>query len=143
MPAQCGDLVRVHYRGTLTDGTEFDSSEGRSPLEFTLGEGSVIEGFDAGVIGLEVGDKTTVTIAPEQAYGPKNDALIQRVQGDMFAEEPYVGGHVDLVAPDGGRLPGVITAVEGEEVVLDFNHPLAGETLVFDIELVEIVPPTA
>jgi peptidylprolyl isomerase len=140
MPATTGDVVRVHYRGTLTDGTEFDSSEGRSPLEFRLGEGSVIEGFDAGVSGLEVGEKRTVTIAPEQAYGPKNEMLVQRVGADMFAEEPYVGGHVDLVAPDGGRLPGVITAVEGEEVVLDFNHPLAGETLTFEIELVEIVP---
>lgn len=140
MPATTGDVVRVHYRGTRTDGTEFDSSEGRSPLEFRLGEGSVIEGFDAGVTGLEVGGKRTVTIEPDQAYGPKNEMLVQRVEADMFAEDPYVGGHVDLVAPDGGRLPGVITAVEGEEVVLDFNHPLAGETLTFEIELVEIVP---
>lgn len=140
MPATTGDVVRVHYRGTLTDGTEFDSSEGRSPLEFRLGEGSVIEGFDAGVTGLEVGEKRTVTIPAEQAYGPTNDVLVQHVEEEMFAEDPFVGGQVDLVAPDGGRLTGIITAVDGEDVVLDFNHPLAGKTLVFEIELVEIVP---
>jgi peptidylprolyl isomerase len=139
MSAADGDVVRVHYRGTLADGTEFDSSEGREPLEFKLGEGSVIEGFDAGVSGLEVGEKRTVTIAPEQAYGAKNEALVKRVEADTFAEDPYVGGHVNLVAPDGGALPGVITAVEEDSVELDFNHPLAGQTLVFEIELVEIV----
>jgi peptidylprolyl isomerase len=139
MPATSGDVVRVHYRGTLSDGTEFDSSEGRSPLEFRLGDGSVIEGFDAGVSGLEVGEKVTVSVSPEKAYGPMSEALIQRVEADVFAEDPYEGGHVDLVAPDGARMPGVITVVEGDQVVLDFNHPLAGKTLVFDIELVEIV----
>ncbi|MDO8915317.1 MAG: peptidylprolyl isomerase [Coriobacteriia bacterium] len=139
MPASTGDVVRVHYRGTLSDGSEFDSSEGRAPLEFKLGEGSVIDGFDAGVTGLEVGEKRTVTIPPEQAYGPKNETLVQRVEPDVFAEDPYVGGHLNLVAPDGGMLPGVITAVDEDGVEIDFNHPLAGQTLVFDIELVEIV----
>jgi peptidylprolyl isomerase len=139
MPATDGDVVRVHYRGTLVDGTGFDSSEGREPLEFTLGEGSVIEGFEAGVTGLEIGDKRTVTIEPEKAYGPKNETLVQRVDADSFAEDPYVGGHVNLIAPDGSPLRGVITAVDGETVQLDFNHPLAGQTLIFEIELVEIV----
>jgi peptidylprolyl isomerase len=139
MAATTGDTVRVHYRGTLADGTEFDASEGRAPLEFTLGDGMVIAGFDSAVIGLEPGEKRSVTIPPEAAYGPKNDALIQRVDADTFAEDPYVGGHVDLVAPDGSRLPGVITTVDEESAVLDFNHPLAGETLTFEIELVEIV----
>ena len=140
MPAAHGDVVRVHYRGTLADGAEFDSSEGREPLEFTLGEGAVIEGFDTGVTGLEVGEKRTVTIAPGQAYGAKNEALVQRVEADTFAEDPWVGGHVNLVAPDGSALPGVITEVDEDTVELDFNHPLAGATLVFEIELVEIVP---
>jgi peptidylprolyl isomerase len=139
MAATTGDTVRVHYRGTLADGTEFDASEGRGPLEFTLGEGTVIAGFESAVTGLEPGQKRSVTIPPDEAYGPKNETLIQRVDGDAFAEDPYVGGHIDLIAPDGSRLPGVITAVDEEGAVLDFNHPLAGETLTFDIELVEIV----
>jgi peptidylprolyl isomerase len=139
MAATTGDVVRVHYRGTLADGTEFDASEGREPLEFKLGDGLVIPGFEAAVSGLEVGGKRSVTIPPEEAYGPKNEALIQRVEADTFAEDPYVGGHVDLVAPDGSRLPGVITAVDEAGVVLDFNHPLAGQTLTFEVELVEIV----
>jgi peptidylprolyl isomerase len=143
MPASTGDVVRVNYRGTLVDGTEFDSSEGRAPLEFTLGDGSVIDGFDEGVTGLEVGEKRTVSIAPEQAYGPKNATLVQRVEADVFAEDPYVGGHLNLVAPDGGMLPGIITAVDEDGVEIDFNHPLAGQTLVFEIELVEIVSAQA
>ncbi len=139
MAATTGDVVRVHYRGTLADGTEFDASEGREPLEFKLGDGVVIAGFEAAVSGLEVGEKRCVTIPPEEAYGPKNETLIQRVEADAFAEDPYVGGHVDLVAPDGSRLPGVITIVDEDGAVLDFNHPLAGETLTFEVELVEIV----
>jgi peptidylprolyl isomerase len=139
MAATTGDTVRVHYRGTLADGTEFDSSEGREPLEFTLGAGVVIPGFEAAVVGLEPGEKRTVTLPPEDAYGPKNETLIQRVDADAFSEDPYVGGHVDLIAPDGGRLPGEITAVDEQGVVLDFNHPLAGETLTFEVELVQIV----
>ena len=139
MAAKTGDVVRVHYRGTLADGTEFDNSEGREPLEFKLGEGVVIPGFEAAVQGLAVGEKRTVTITPDQAYGPKNEMLVQRVENDTFAEEPYVGGHVDLVAPDGSRLPGVITSVDETGAVLDFNHPLAGQTLTFEVELVEIV----
>lgn len=139
MAATTGDTVRVHYRGTLADGTEFDASEGRDPLEFRLGEGVVIPGIEAAVTGLEPGQERTVTIPPEEAYGPKNEALIQRVEVDAFAEDPYVGGHVDLVAPDGSRLPGVIAAVGEEGAVLDFNHPLAGQALTFEIELVEIV----
>jgi peptidylprolyl isomerase len=139
MAAKTGDTVRVHYRGTLADGTEFDASEGRDPLEFALGEGVVIPGFEAAVEGLEIGQKRTVTIPPEQAYGAVNEALIQRVESDTFAEDPYVGGHVDLVAPDGSRLPGVITAVDEQGAILDFNHPLAGQTLTFEVELVEVV----
>jgi peptidylprolyl isomerase len=139
MAASTGDTVRVHYRGTLADGTEFDASEGRDPLEFRLGDGVVIPGFEAAVAGLEPGEKRTVTIAPQDAYGPKNEALIQRIDADAFSEDPYVGGHVDLIAPDGSRLPGEITSVDEEGAVLDFNHPLAGKTLTFEVELVEIV----
>lgn len=105
MPASDGDVVRIHYRGTLAEGTEFDSSEGREPLEFKVGEGSVIEGFDAGVAGLEVGEKRTVTIAPEQAYGAKNETLVQRIEADVFAEDPYVGGTSTSWRPTATRCP--------------------------------------
>jgi peptidylprolyl isomerase len=139
MPAEQGDTVRVHYKGRLTDGSVFDSSEGRSPLEFRIGDGVVIPGFEEGVSGLEPGGKRTVEIPPENAYGPRNEHLVHLVDADVFAMDPYVDGEVDIVAPDGETMRGRITAVEEDGVTLDFNHPLAGQTLVFDIELVEIV----
>lgn len=144
MPVKNGDTVRVHYTGTLeSNGEEFDSSrrEGRDPLEFTVGAGQVIPGFEAGVLGLEPGGAVVITITPEDGYGPKHEQLVQKVALSDFAEDtpPEVGGMVNLVAPDGDQLPGIITAIEGDDVTLDFNHPLAGETLVFDIEIVELV----
>jgi peptidylprolyl isomerase len=138
MPVKSGDAVRVHYRGTLADGTQFDSSEGRDPLEFAVGSGQVIPGFENAVIGLEPGDKVTVTIAPEDAYGPRQEQLSHAVSMSDFATEPYVGAMVNLVSPDGDEIPGRIVAIEGDDVTLDFNHPLAGETLTFEIELVEV-----
>jgi FKBP-type peptidyl-prolyl cis-trans isomerase 2 len=142
MPVTNGDIVRVHYVGALADGEKFDSSEGSEPLEFKVGAGEVIPGFEAAVVGLEPGGSTTVTIAPEDGYGPKHDQLVQKVSMADFSPEtpPEVGGMVNLVAPDGDTLPGRITAIEGDTVTLDFNHPLAGETLVFQIELMEVVP---
>lgn len=135
MPVKDGETVRVHYRGTLTDGTEFDSSAGRDPLTFTLGGGQIIPGFERAVRDLEPGGKVTVTIRPEDAYGPRSDELTQVVSTEDFATEPYVGGMVNLVSPDGQELPGRIVSVEGDKVTLDFNHPLAGEALTFEIEL--------
>ena len=137
MPVKTGDTVRVHYRGSLTDGAMFDASEGRDPLAFTVGLGQVIPGFDRAVIGLEPGQAVTVTIEPEDAYGPHHDELRHVVTTADFASTPYVGGEVNLVSPEGDELPGRIISVEGENVTLDFNHPLAGETLVFEITLVE------
>ena len=141
MAVENGVTVRVHYRGTFEDGEEFDSSAGRDPLEFEMGAGQLIPGFEAAVRGLDVGGKVTVTIPPEDAYGPKHDALLQKVSAEDFAEPPFLGGQVNLVAPDGDTLPGEIVAIEGDEVTLDFNHPLAGKTLVFEIELVDVVAP--
>lgn len=138
MQAKTGDTVRVHYSGALLDGTPFDSSEGRDPLEFTIGAGQVIPGFENAVAGLEPGGTASVTIAPEDAYGPKHEELVHTVSVEDFASEPYVGGVVNLVSPDGDEMPGRIVSVEGDTVTLDFNHPLAGETLVFRIELVSI-----
>ncbi len=140
MPVKNGDTVRVHYRGSLTDGTVFDDSEGREPLAFTVGLGQVIQGFERAVVGLEPGDSTNVSIEPEDAYGPHHAALRHVVTVDDFATEPYVGGEVNVVSPDGDEMPGRIVAIEGDEVTLDFNHPLAGETLVFEVTLVEVDP---
>jgi len=137
MPVKTGDTVRVHYRGTLTDGTLFDQSEGRDPLAFTAGLGQVIPGFERAVIGLEPGETVTVTIEPVDAYGPHHAELRHAVTLADFASTPYIGGEVNLVSPEGDEMPGRIVSIEGDDVTIDFNHPLAGETLVFEITLVE------
>jgi peptidylprolyl isomerase len=133
----------VHYRGTLLGGAEFDSSEGRDPLVFTVGAGQVIPGFEAAVVGLELGGTSSVTIEPADAYGPQHDQLVHAVSLEDFATEPYVGGMVTLVSPEGDEMPGRIVAIEEDKVTLDFNHPLAGQTLVFEIELVGVEGPEA
>jgi FKBP-type peptidyl-prolyl cis-trans isomerase 2 len=136
-----GDTVRVHYTGTLSDGNTFDSSEGREPLEFTLGSGQVIPGFDAAVADLGVGDTATVTIVAADAYGEHNDEGLQVFPRDAFPPDaaPEVGWAVELSAPDGQRVPATVAEVTDESITLDFNHPLAGEDLTFEITLVEIV----
>jgi peptidylprolyl isomerase len=138
MPVKTGDTVRVHYRGSLPDGSLFDSSDGRDPLAFTVGLGQVIPGFEQAVIGLEPGETVTVTIEPESAYGPHHTELRHTVTAADFASTPYVGGEVNLVSPEGDELPGRIVSIEGDDITLDFNHPLAGETLVFEITLVDV-----
>ncbi len=144
MPAVSGDAVTVHYRGTLADGSQFDSSEGREPLLFTLGAGDVITGFENAVLGLEPGEKATVVIAPEDAYGPRYDEAIQVVPIDAFGEgAPDVGAVITVIADDDSRMAATVTAISEDmmDVTVDFNHPLAGQELTFEIELVEIVPP--
>jgi peptidylprolyl isomerase len=138
---QSGDTVRVHYHGRLTDGTTFDSSEGRDPLEFQVGSGMVIAGFDNGVMGMSVGDKKTVNIGVDDAYGPKNPEMIIEFPRDQVPEGMPLekGMRLNLNNSAGQVVPVVITEVRDEAVMLDANHPLAGEDLVFDIELVEIV----
>lgn len=135
-----GDTVKVHYHGKLTDGTTFDSSEGRDPLEFEVGSGSVIAGFDNGVTGMKVGDKKTINIPVDEAYGQIQDDLlmefpIDRFPSDMQAE---VGMELNMSNGAGQNFPVIITEVRDNSVVLDANHPLAGEDLIFDLELVEI-----
>jgi peptidylprolyl isomerase len=135
-----GDTVRVHYQGRLTNGNTFDSSEGREPLEFQVGAGMVIKGFDNGVLDMKVGDKKTVQIPVDQAYGPKNEELIMdfpkaNIPGDL---NPEVGMDLQMSNAQGQVFPVKVAAVGTEFITLDANHPLAGEELVFDIELVEI-----
>ena len=137
---KAGDTVKVHYEGRLTDGTPFDSSEGREPLEFEVGSGMVIKGFDEGVIGMEVGDKRTLEIPPEEAYGDKNDEMLVEFPKQQFPEDmkPEVGMQLNMTNGDGQVIPVMIAEIKAESVILDANHPLAGEALVFNVELVEI-----
>lgn len=136
-----GDKIRIHYHGKLTDGTTFDSSEGREPLEFEVGGGMVIPGFDNGVMGMSVGDKKTIHIPADEAYGPKQEEMIMEFPRDRFPADmtPEVGMQLNMSNGQGQNFPVVIVDVKDEVVVLDANHPLAGEDLIFDLELVEIV----
>jgi len=139
MPLNEGTTVRVHYRGTLEDGVEFDSSEGRDPLEFTLGASQVIPGFEDAIVDLAPGESITVTIDAEEAYGPRMDEALQSVPVGAFWEPPEAGMVVQLVAPDGTQLAATVMEVGAEEALLDFNHPLAGQALTFEITLVEVI----
>ncbi|NII25529.1 peptidylprolyl isomerase [Pseudoflavitalea sp. X16] len=138
--AKAGDTVKVHYHGRLTDGTTFDSSEGREPLEFEVGSGAVIAGFDNGVTGMSVGEKRTIQIPVEQAYGPKDPGMLVEFPKSNFPEDmaPELGMRLNMTNGSGQVIPVVITDVKEDTVILDANHPLAGEDLIFDIELVSI-----
>jgi FKBP-type peptidyl-prolyl cis-trans isomerase 2 len=138
--AQNGDAIRIHYTGRLDDGTVFDSSEGRQLLGFTVGSGQVIPGFDDGVRGMAEGEKQTVRIPAERAYGERDDERILTVPREQFPAEisPEVGMQLQIGLPGGGALPATVTDVQSETVTLDANHQLAGEALTFDIELVSI-----
>jgi len=136
-----GDTVRIHYSGKLTDGTLFDSSDGGDPLEFKIGENTIIPKLEASVAGMIVGDKATIDIKSAEAYGPRMDEAVQSVERSMIPDEVdlTVGGLLQATAPDGKQLILTVLEVKDEMVMLDGNHPLAGQDLVFDIELVEIV----
>ena len=138
--AKKGDSVKVHYKGTLTSGEQFDSSEGRAPLEFVVGAGQMIAGFDKAIPGMAVGEKKTINIAPADAYGEKNDdAIIEfpkaNIPPDMKLEP---GMQLQLRNEAGHPVPVTVTEVKDDVVILDANHHLAGKELIFDIELVEI-----
>ncbi|HEY0355364.1 MAG TPA: peptidylprolyl isomerase [Flavisolibacter sp.] len=140
--AQNGDKVKVHYHGKLRTGETFDSSQGREPLEFTVGSGQVIKGFDDGVRGMTPGDKKTVEIPVGEAYGEKESERIVEFPKSQFPPEmnPEVGMQLVMSDGSGQQIPVLVTEVKEESVMLDANHPLAGQDLIFDIELVEIVP---
>ena len=140
--AQNGDKVKVHYHGKLRSGEIFDSSQGRDPLEFELGSGQVIKGFDEGIQGMQVGDKKTIEIAVVDAYGEKQQEMIIEFPKDQFPPDmnPEAGMQLMMSNGSGQQFPVTIVEVKEESVVLDANHPLAGQELIFDLELVEIVP---
>lgn len=135
-----GDTVKVHYTGTLEDGTVFDTSREREPLEFTLGGGQLIPGFEKAVLGMAEGDTTEVSIESGDAYGERRDDLELEVSKSDLPDniEPEVGMQLQMQQEEGRAIPVQITDVEEEYVTLDANHPLAGKDLNFEIELVEI-----
>ncbi|WOD37820.1 peptidylprolyl isomerase [Nodosilinea sp. E11] len=139
-PAKTGDSVSIHYTGRLEDGTVFDSSRDRDPLQFAIGNGEVIPGFEAAVVGMTPGDAKTEIIAAENAYGPHQPDMVMVVERHHIpADIPLdVGQQLQLQGPQGQAVPVMVTEVSEAEVTLDANHPLAGETLIFDIELVAI-----
>lgn len=136
-----GDKVRVHYHGKLTNGETFDSSNGREPLEFEVGSGMVIKGFDSGVTGMKVGDKKTVNIPVDEAYGPLNEAMMIEYPKTQFPKDMSLELGMPLVMSSaaGEQFEVKIAEIKEEVIVLNANHPLAGEELIFDLELVEIV----
>jgi peptidylprolyl isomerase len=135
-----GDKVKVHYTGKLTNGEQFDSSTGRAPLEFTVGAGQMIKGFDNAMPGMSVGEKKTVTISPEEGYGEKmQEAIIEFPRENVPSDMPLeIGVKLELRNESGQPIPVTIEDIREDVIILDANHNLAGKELVFDIELVEI-----
>jgi peptidylprolyl isomerase len=137
-----GDTILVHYKGSLEDGTVFDSSLDSEPMKFTIGGGEIIPGFESAVLGMNVGDKKTVKIPSDQAYGSHHTEMVQTIPRDAFPEnvKPTIGQQFQVSPADGECEDFIVrvTDVNEENVVLDANHPLAGKDLIFDIDLVAI-----
>lgn len=138
--AKSGDTVRFHFTGSLTDGTVFASSEGQDPMSITLGTEAVLPDIDAALIGMAAGDKATVEIAADKGYGQRQQEMIYDVERDKFPPDLdlQAGMALEAAAPDGSPLVIQIVAVEGDKVTVDENHPLAGQDLKFEIEMVDI-----
>ena len=138
--AKDGDTVKVHYTGKLDNGEVFDTSKEREPFEFKIGGQAVIPGFEKGVVGMGVGDSKTIEISPEDAYGEKKEELVVEVQKSELPEDitPSVGQRLQIKQQDGNPIVVTITDMNEDNITLDANHPLAGYTLFFDVELVEI-----
>lgn len=138
--AKQGDTVKVHYTGRLQDGTVFDSSQNREPLEFTIGTGMIIPGFEQAVLGMAPGESKTEIIPTEMAYGPYMEEMVLVIDRGQIPPEmdPEIGQQLQIQQPGGQVIPVMVTDVSDASVTLDANHPLAGEELTFDIELVEI-----
>jgi peptidylprolyl isomerase len=138
--AKTGSRVRANYTVTLENGNVFDMVEGHEPLEFTVGEGEVIQGLEEAVIGMKAGDTKTVTTPPEKAYGPRHKELIMNLKRTEFPDniKPTIGLEIQGSKPDGNTIDLIITDMTDEEITLDANHPLAGETLILDVELVGV-----
>lgn len=136
---QSGDTVRLHYTAKLPDGTEFESSAGREPLQFQVGAGQIIPGLDRKVEGLAVGEKTTVTVPAEEAYGARDESRVQALPRSAIPDEAEVGSLLQGRTPEGREVALTVVDLDEEKATVDANHPLAGKDLVFDVEVVEIV----
>ncbi len=139
--AKKGDTVKVNYTGTFDDGTVFDSTDKHdAPLEFKVGAGMVIKGFDAAVLGMKKGEEKQFSIEPKDGYGDHNPAMLKKVSKDKVpgGKDLKAGMMIALQAPNGMQIPGKIAEVNATEIVLDLNHPLAGKKLIFKIKIVEI-----
>lgn len=139
--AKSGDTVRIHYTGTLADGSTFDTSDGRDPLEFTVGTGQIIPGLDKAIPGMAIGDRKVVEVPCDEAYGQHHPQGVQEVPRAQIPDNipTDVGTQLQMQGPQGQPIPVVITDASDDSVTIDANHPLAGKDLTFDIELVEIV----
>lgn len=138
--AKTGDTVKVHYTGTLPDGTEFDSSSGRDPIEFTIGSGDIIPGFEKAAIGMEPGETKKVTVSTDEAYGERHDELVQTVDRGQIPDsiDVEVGMQLQATGPNDEQLVLTVVHLTDESVTLDANHPLAGQDLTFEIEMIEV-----
>jgi peptidylprolyl isomerase len=138
-----GDTIKVHYTGTLEDGRVFDTSKGRDPLEFTTGEGRIISGFENAIMGMTVGETRDFEVAPDEAYGFRHEQMVLEVPMGDFPEhiEPQLGMRLQLQQQEGNPVEVVITDISEKAITLDGNHPLAGQTLHFQVELLEITNP--
>jgi len=136
---KAGDTIRVAYTGKFENGDVFDTSEGKSPLEFTVGSGNIIQGFENAVVGMREGEKKTVTLAPDEGYGVRSDDLVFDISKNSIPAglELEVGKMIQLTNQSGQKMPGVVSDIGDGVVTIDANHPLAGKNLVFDIEVVE------
>jgi peptidylprolyl isomerase len=136
-----GDTVKIHYTGKLEDGKVFDTSIDRDPLQFTIGGNQVIPGFEKGVTGMKINESKTITIPPDEAYGPHRKEMVLNVPLAQFPPdiEPKIGQQLQLSQENGQTTIAIVTKISESNVTIDANHPLAGETLIFDIQLTEIV----
>jgi len=138
--AKNGDKVKVHFTGKLENGKIFDSSKDSKPLEFTIGAGEMMPGFEKAILGITMGGTKAFTVLPEEAYGSRREELVTTVEKSHFPPDviPTIGQPLQITVPDGEVLDLIITGIDGDMVTIDANHPLAGEALLFEVELVEI-----
>ncbi len=140
MTIEAGNQISVHYTGTFEDGEIFDSSQGRDPLSFEVGAGQMIQGFDEAVVGMKNGESKRITLAPEEAYGPRNEELLIDIPNSNFPEDMKleVGMMLQMSNQEGQPVPATVAEINEESVKMDVNHPMAGKTLNFEIEIIDI-----